>query len=191
MKTQHSQKINFLTNIWGWPPVCVPREQDFACLSASMPFDGSLVAQTVKRLPAVRETKVRSLGEEDPLEKEMATHSSTLAWKILWTEEPSGLQSMGLQRVGHDGATSQLHFMPFDGRFKLFAETSLKWDQESGAVTWKPWRWSVIGGNWSTYHFQGFLLQPTRGNHCWRWPQLQGLSSLETTHLWGILGLPE
>ena len=56
-----------------------------------MPFDGSLVAQTVKRLPAVRETKVRSLGEEDPLEKEMATHSSTLAWKILWTEEPSGL----------------------------------------------------------------------------------------------------
>ena len=62
----------------------------------------SLVAQTVKRLPAVRETRVRSLGWEDPLEKEMATHSSTLVWKIPWTEEPGRLQSMGLQRVGHD-----------------------------------------------------------------------------------------
>ena len=56
----------------------------------------------VKRLPAVQETQVRSLGWEDPLEKEMATHSSTLAWKIPWTEEPGGLQSMGSQRVGHD-----------------------------------------------------------------------------------------
>ena len=62
----------------------------------------SLVAQTVKRLPAMRETLVRFLGWEDPLEKEMATHSSTLAWKILWTEEPDRLQSMGSQRVGHD-----------------------------------------------------------------------------------------
>ena len=61
-----------------------------------------LVAQTVKRLPTMWETWVRSLGQEDPLEKEMATHSSTLAWKILWTEEPSGLQSMGSQRVRHD-----------------------------------------------------------------------------------------
>ena len=62
----------------------------------------SLVAQTVKRLPATQETWVLSLGREDPLEKAMATHSSTLAWKIPWTEEPGGLQSMGLQRVGHD-----------------------------------------------------------------------------------------
>ena len=61
----------------------------------------SLVAQIVKRLPAVRETWVRSLGGEDPLEKEMATHSSTLAWEIPWTEEPR-LQSMGSQRVRHD-----------------------------------------------------------------------------------------
>ena len=66
------------------------------------PFDTSLVAQTVKRLPAVRETWVRSLGWEDTLEKEMATHSSTLAWKIPWTEEPGELQSMGSQRVRHD-----------------------------------------------------------------------------------------
>ena len=66
----------------------------------------SLVAQTVKRLPAMQETRVWSLGREDPLEKEMATHSSTLAWRIPWTEEPSGLQSMELQRVRHDWATS-------------------------------------------------------------------------------------
>ena len=56
----------------------------------------------VKHLPAVQETQVRSLGWEEPLEKEMATHSSTLAWKIPWTEEPGRLQSRGLQRVGHD-----------------------------------------------------------------------------------------
>ena len=62
----------------------------------------SLVAQMVKHLPAVWETWVQSLGQEDPLEKEMATHSSTLAWKIPWTEERSRLQSMGSQRVGHD-----------------------------------------------------------------------------------------
>ena len=62
----------------------------------------SLVAQMVKHLPAMWKTWVRSLGWKDPLEKEMATHSSTLAWKIPWTEEPGRLQSMGLQRVGHD-----------------------------------------------------------------------------------------
>ena len=62
----------------------------------------SLVAQTVKRLPTVWETRVQSLGREDPLEKEMATHSSILAWKIPWTEEIGWLLSMGLQRVRHD-----------------------------------------------------------------------------------------
>ena len=62
----------------------------------------SLVAQRLKRLPAMQETWVRSLGWEDPLEEEMATHSSILAWRIPWTEEPGGLQSTGLQRVGHD-----------------------------------------------------------------------------------------
>ena len=56
----------------------------------------------VKRLPAVCEIWVPSLGQEDPLEKEMATHSSALAWKIPWMEEPSGLQSMGSQRDGHE-----------------------------------------------------------------------------------------
>ena len=60
------------------------------------------MAQTVKHLPALWETRVQPLGWEDPLEKEMATHSSTLAWKIPWTEEPAMLQSMGSQSVGHD-----------------------------------------------------------------------------------------
>ena len=60
------------------------------------------MAQTVKRLPKMRETLVQSLGREDLLEKEMATHSSILAWKIPWKEEPGSLLSMGLQRVRHD-----------------------------------------------------------------------------------------
>ena len=60
------------------------------------------MAQRLKRLPAMQETWVRSLGWEDPLEKEMATHSSILAWRIPWTEESGGLQSTGSQRVGHD-----------------------------------------------------------------------------------------
>ena len=63
---------------------------------------GFLVAETVKHLSAMLETRVRFLGQEDPLEKEIATHSSTLAWKIPSTEEPGKLQSMGLQRVGHN-----------------------------------------------------------------------------------------
>ena len=60
------------------------------------------MAQAIKKLPVMRETSVQSLGLEDPLEEDMATHSSILAWKILWTEEPGGLQSMVLQRVVHD-----------------------------------------------------------------------------------------
>ena len=62
----------------------------------------SLVTQRIKCLPAMQETRVQSLGWENLLEKEMAPHSSILAWKIPWTEEPGGLQSMGSQRVGHD-----------------------------------------------------------------------------------------
>ena len=69
-------------------------------------------AQRLKHLPGMLETWVWSLGREDPLEKEMATHSSTLAWRIPWREEPGGLQSMGLQRVAHNWATS-LHFTSY------------------------------------------------------------------------------
>ena len=78
-------------------------------------FKASLVAQMVKLLPAVLETRVRSLGWEDPLEKEMETHSSTLAWKIPWTEEPGRLQSMGSQRV-------RLHFNGF--KYHLYVDES-------------------------------------------------------------------
>ena len=66
------------------------------------------MAQMVKNMPAMWETQVQSLGQEDPLEKGMATHSSILAWRIPWTEEPGGLQYMGLQRVGHDCAANTL-----------------------------------------------------------------------------------
>ena len=72
-------------------------KSSFRCI-----FIQRLVAQTVKRLPAMQETWVRFLRWEDSLEKEMAIHSSTLAWKIPWTEETDRLQSMGSQRVGHD-----------------------------------------------------------------------------------------
>ena len=65
-------------------------------------IQASLVAQMVKNLTTVQETQVRSLGLENPLEEGMATHSSVLAWRIPWTEESGGLQSMGSQRVGHD-----------------------------------------------------------------------------------------
>ena len=64
--------------------------------------DSELTAQTVKNLPAMQEICVQSLGQEDPLEEEMATHSSILAWRMPWTEEPGRLQSIGLQRIGHD-----------------------------------------------------------------------------------------
>ena len=67
------------------------------------------MAQTVENLPAVQETRFQSLGQEDPLKKEMATHSSILAWKIRWTEEPGGLQSTGSQEVKHDCKTEHTH----------------------------------------------------------------------------------
>ena len=73
--------------------------------------------QTVKHLPAMWETQVQSLGQEDLLEKEMATHSGILAWKIPWMEEPGRLQSMGSQRVGH--TAKRLYFLSFSAVLKL------------------------------------------------------------------------
>ena len=72
------------------------------CVFESGFFLASLVAQRLKHLPVMRETWVRSLGWEDPLEKEVATYSSILAWRISWMEDPGGLQSTGLQRVRHN-----------------------------------------------------------------------------------------
>ena len=71
----------------------------------------TILVQTVKNQSVVWEALVQSLGREDPLEKEMATHSSLLAWRMPWTEEPGGLQSMGPQRVGHDWATNTFTFV--------------------------------------------------------------------------------
>ena len=79
------RKVNFIPLLWGGRDSCT-----------------SLVAQTVKNLPAMPETQVQSLGWKEPLKEEMATHSSIFAWEIPWTEEPGGLQSMRLQRIGHD-----------------------------------------------------------------------------------------
>ena len=75
--------------------LCSPSTDQNIKVSVSVAYGASLVAQMVKNLPAMRETQLRSLGWEDPLEKGKATHSSILAWKIPWTEEPEGLQSMG------------------------------------------------------------------------------------------------
>ena len=81
-------------------------------------FGASLVAQRLKHLPGMRETRVWSLGWDDPLEKEMATHSSTLAWRIPWREEPGRLQSMGLQRAGHEWATLLTYLLALATHFK-------------------------------------------------------------------------
>ena len=90
-------------------------------LSGTLVLRASLLAQTVKHLPAMQETWVQSLGWEDPLEKEMAIHSSTLAWKIPWMEEPGRLKSMWSQRVGHDWATS-LSFTLVLGRLPVIRD---------------------------------------------------------------------
>ena len=80
-------------------------ESYYGCIKFEVAYwrsRASLVAQMVKRLCAMQETRVQSLGWDDPLEKEMAAHSSILAWKIPWIEDPNGLQSIGSQRVGHN-----------------------------------------------------------------------------------------
>ena len=82
-------------------PICM-----YMCIYINT-YMTSLVAQTVKRLPTMRETRVRYLGREEPLEKEMAIHSSTLAWKVPCTEEPGRLQSMGSQRVSKESDTTE------------------------------------------------------------------------------------
>ena len=99
METMLSQKIYIYKGSFG---MLQARSQSFMPLL--LLCKASLVAQTVKHLPTMRQTQVRSLGREDPLEKEMATHSSTLVWKMPWTEVCGRLQSMGLQ------SQTRLHF---------------------------------------------------------------------------------
>ena len=103
-ETLHDQQVGLTQAPLKLP--LLPWVLDRAYEILSVPFKreeaSSLVAQTVKNLPAMQETHVRSLGQEDPLEKEMATHSSVIAWRIPGMGEPGGLLSMGSHRVGHD-----------------------------------------------------------------------------------------
>ena len=129
------KRESFLTRLSSWatvptsstwliclPGLCLKPSELWLCLIAvARTSNGdSMVAQMVKHLPAMQETWVQSLGWEDPLEKEMATHSSTLAWKIPQMEEPGRLQSMRSQRVGHDWATSLTHSLTQD--FQCYVE---------------------------------------------------------------------
>ena len=107
----HPYKSVILCIFWWMPPKCDLLDYQTAAIwnmssYGWQPYGASLVVQSVKDLPALQEAWVWSLGWEDLLEKEMATHSSILAWKISWTEEPGGLQSMGSQKVEHDWATN-------------------------------------------------------------------------------------
>ena len=110
-----------------------------------------MVAQRLKRLPPMRETWVQFLGQEDPLEKEMATHSSIHAWIIPWTEEPGRLQSTGSQRVGHDWATSLTSLT-----LSIFSEIKAKWfknnnnHKESGKTK------ILVSSSWSHCRFYCF-----------------------------------
>ena len=99
-KTEVKERLHPVKGCWKFREGFT-EEMSFKCSFGGPPW-WFLVAQTVKHLPAMWETRVQFLGREDPLEKEMAIHSSTLAWKIPWTEEPGRLQSMRSQRVGHD-----------------------------------------------------------------------------------------
>ena len=130
----------------------------------------------VKRLPTLRETRIGSLGQEDPLEKKMATHSSTLVWKTPWTEEPGRLQSMGSQRVGHDWVTS-LHFTNKNekknaiyyniGGSRDYHIKRSKWDNEIN-ITWyhlsvkfKIWyKWIYLWKRNRLTDFENELLLP-------------------------------
>ena len=111
----------------------------------------SLMAQRLKHLPPVWETWVRSLGQEDPLEKEMVTHSSILAWRIPWTEEPGRLQSMGSQRVRHDWATS-LHFTSSLCADIFISLTEIQWKKFIIWYLQSIGKWSSWKKKWRIYN---------------------------------------
>ena len=112
-----------------------------------LPWWTSLVAQMVKHLPTMRETQLQSLGWEDLLEKEMETHSSILAWKFPWTEEPGRLQSMGSQRVGHDWATYDYEASLMAQLIKnLAAIQETHFDSWVGKIHWRRATYSSIFG---------------------------------------------
>ena len=128
-------------------------------------FQAFLVAQRLKRLPAMRETRVWSLGWEDPLEKEMATHSSILAWRIPWMGEPGRLQSTGSQRVGHDWATSLTHFGLLEAAHNLWIPATSQSQQE-----WAEFflHYTTLTSSASLFYISGSLWLP------WAYPDDSG-----------------
>ena len=149
----------------------------------------SLVAQTVKHLPTMQETRVQSLGQKDLLEKEMATHSKILAWKIPWMEDPGRLQSMGSQRVGHNWATS-------------LSNLTIGWIQgyRIGNTERLLWRFEHTGTNplqmpkdnfiWLFYCLVEKAMAPHSRTLAWKIPwteepgRLQSMGSLRVGHNW-------
>ena len=117
-----------------------PQEMDIAILSKENWGPGLMAAESVKNLPAVWETWVWSLDWEEPLEKKMATHFSILAWRIPWTEEPGGLQSIGSQRVRHDWATNRLSDTP-QGNWD---PTSYMEQPKKKRLCWIMLRWTPV-----------------------------------------------
>ena len=104
-QSEYLPQLGTYPALWFVSHLATPGSQSGLLLSESdpeYPFGAFLVAQIVKNVPAMQETQVQSLGRKDPLEKRMATHSTILAWRIPWTEEPGGLQSMGSKKVGRD-----------------------------------------------------------------------------------------
>ena len=142
-------------------------------LGSHKPY-ASLVAQRLKHLPAMRETWVQSLGREDPLEKEMATHSVIPAWKIPWMVEPGRLQSMGLQRVGHNWATSLSLSRSVLGVH--WRDWCWSWNSNT-LVTWcgqlthlkRPWCWEGLraGGEGDDRGWNGWMASPTQWTWVW------------------------
>ena len=164
----------------------------------------SLVAHMVKHLLAMRETWVWSLGQKDPLEKEMATYSSTLAWKIPWMEEPGGLQSMGSQRVGHDWVISLFFhfFWLWEVLWSFFSVQLLSWlsykvDFMLHVVIWSrsgsvllrrvkedstSKQFFLFWGSSQGTHLLRFFIFPVYFK-CWTTLEWITLSSLETSHV--------
>ena len=130
--------------------------------SSILPCKASLIAQLVKNLPAVQETQVWSLGWEDPLEKEMVTHSSILAWKISWTEEPGGLQFMGLQRIRHNWETNTyLLTSPAKTWVLYIFQSSTLYHFSKGFLTQSGWIWSSSFDSFgisSCYYWHAYLM---------------------------------
>ena len=134
-------------------------------------WGASWVAQWSRVHPPVQETWVRSLGQEDPLEKEMATHSSILAWKILWTEEPGGLQSMGSQKVRHNSYTQHMHTHNCMGYLCFWIHVNhrsvVRTDVCACTWVWEREMCVCVGGEWGDLESSTELWVPWSSRILW------------------------